>query len=99
MRRKSVPGRENRGCKGPEARGCVASGMAGGERRAGGRLGLAGQGGAFRQARGRVSQVSARPLPSELNDIYCSPRGRSGGLGNDSAEFLGAGGGREGCSE
>lgn len=64
-----------------------------------GRLGFVGQGGALGQARGRVSQVSAGPLPSELNDTYCSPRGCSGGFGSDSAEFLGAGGGLEGCSE
>lgn len=32
MRRKSVPGRGHGECKGPEARGCVASGMAWGER-------------------------------------------------------------------
>ena len=91
---------EDTECKGPEAGGCVASGMAGGERQETREARLRWpRRGVRRQARDRVSQVSAGQLPSELNDTYCSPRGCSGGLGSDSAEFLGAGGGREGCSE
>lgn len=68
----------------------MAQGVAGGEDR--GEVGLAAL--AMKRLltrdRGQVPQVSAGPLPSELNDSYCS-QGCSCGLGSDSAEFLGVG--------